>query len=132
MYTYILKSDKWYKVGRAINMDSRLKTYETHNPNFEVIYVVDGDYESCLHDYYSDKRDKGEWFLVDSDDIQFIKENLLYIYNSWINKIRDTRKSKIDWKSKYADTRKEMRILESMSAPVYSEITESDLENILI
>jgi hypothetical protein len=39
---YLLKSNNYYKVGYADNVESRLNAYKTHNPDFELIGVRQG------------------------------------------------------------------------------------------
>jgi len=72
--TYIIKDDisGYYKIGRSKNPKNRLKqvcpTYSTPL----LVYVINDDYESMLHKQFNHKRVKGEWFNLDSYDLEWI------------------------------------------------------------
>jgi len=34
---YLIKSTEYLKIGYTDNLDSRLKQYDTHNPNYELL-----------------------------------------------------------------------------------------------
>lgn len=40
---YLIQSGKYLKIGYAENLMSRLKTYDTHNPDYQLLGVIDGD-----------------------------------------------------------------------------------------
>lgn len=40
---YLIQSGKYLKVGYAENLMSRLKAYDTHNPDYQLLGVIDGD-----------------------------------------------------------------------------------------
>jgi T5orf172 domain len=66
-YIYVLKSNNLYKIGRARNIEGRLKTYRTENPfGIEVVlYRQVDDYietEKGLLKKFEDKKVRGEWF----------------------------------------------------------------------
>ena len=80
-YIYLIKSNNLYKIGRAKNLKSRIKTYQTENPfGIEVIFQKEvDDYigtEKDLLTRFENKRERGEWFKLNNEDIQWIKENL--------------------------------------------------------
>lgn len=72
MYTYIMKSHDLHKIGKAINVEERIKIFRTGNPTIEVIKVIEGNYESILHKYYKEKRVCGEWFNLTKEEIDYI------------------------------------------------------------
>jgi len=72
MYTYIMKSHDLHKIGRAIDVDNRLKGFLTGNPYIELVKTIDGNHEKKLHTLFKDKRVKGEWFNLSQEDIDSI------------------------------------------------------------
>lgn len=76
MFTYIIKSQGFYKIGRASNIKKRLSAYKTHNPSFELIKKIEGDYESSLHFLFLKKHSHLEWFNLNQDDINSIDKKL--------------------------------------------------------
>lgn len=79
MFTYLIKSHNLYKIGKARDVDKRVKTYRTHNPKFELIKIIEGDCERSLHSIYHHKRIKGEWFDLDDYDLSKIDELVKFI-----------------------------------------------------
>lgn len=79
MQTYILISNGLYKIGRSIVLEERMKAYETHNPSFTLLKVIDCDCETFLHRHFSNKWVKNEWFSLSEEDFKWIidNENLL-------------------------------------------------------
>jgi len=80
-YIYLLKSKNLYKIGRAKHLKERIKTYRAENPfGIKVIFQkkVD-DYigeEIKFLEKFKDKNYKGEWFKLNQEDIQWIKQSL--------------------------------------------------------
>ncbi len=72
MYTYIIESQGFIKIGRTIEMESRLKSYETHNPMFKVLKIMKEDLEQDLHYLMWDMRFKNEWFSLDEETLEFL------------------------------------------------------------
>ncbi len=75
MYTYIIESQGYYKIGKAKDVDRRLKDYNTHNPVFKLIIVIGSDCEKYLHLRFATKRFKYEWFKLLQEDIKWIRDN---------------------------------------------------------
>jgi hypothetical protein len=61
---YLIESSDYYKIGYARDIDRRLKQYNTHNPDYIVIDIKEGDTkdEALLHRKCKEFRIKGEWF----------------------------------------------------------------------
>ncbi len=72
MITYIIKSQDYYKIGKTSNLSMRLKSFDTHCPHFDLVKVINDDVERILHNYFSDKRMKLEWFKLDEIDLSSI------------------------------------------------------------
>lgn len=77
-YIYIIKSWDYYKIWRTINIKKRINKYITENPNdVEVIhYYKSNDYISSelnLHLKFKDKNHNREWFILNDEDILYIK-----------------------------------------------------------
>ena len=73
-FVYVLKGDRYYKIGRTIQLSKRLSQISPLLP-FEVSMVgIIPAYdhhaaEAELHRMYADKRTNGEWFLLNDKDI---------------------------------------------------------------
>lgn len=61
---YLIESGNFYKIGYAKDIKQRLKAYNTHNPNFNLIDYMEGDVqdEHTLHELCIDYKEKLEWF----------------------------------------------------------------------
>ena len=61
---YLIESNDYYKIGYASDIDRRLKQYNTHNPDYIVLDIKEGDTkdEALLHRKCKEFRIKGEWF----------------------------------------------------------------------
>ena len=73
MYTYIIESQGLYKIGKARDVAKRLKSYKTHNPVFQLIKTISGDYEDQLHRAFYKKRSHLEWFKLTEEDVTDIE-----------------------------------------------------------
>ncbi len=64
----------FYKIGRSINPEARIKTLRSDKATLEMIYTFEGlrSDETELHKKFSFKRVRGEWFQLDKNDIQSI------------------------------------------------------------
>ena len=77
-YVYLIWSQYGYKIGKAVNVQSRTKLFEVKLP-FPIKvehYARFDDYtqaERSLHLYFHEKRMEGEWFSLDENDVAFIK-----------------------------------------------------------
>lgn len=78
-YVYLLQSPtSAYKIGRTRDPNNRMRTFGVQLP-FEVDFICvikTGDMyelERRLHERYADKRIRGEWFALDSEDVEYIK-----------------------------------------------------------
>jgi len=78
-FTYIIKCQDYYKIGRARNVNRRLDTLQIGNPILlELIRVIPGGhYESRLHLIFRHKRIRGEWFKLTAEDLK-IEQSELY------------------------------------------------------
>ena len=61
---YLMESGEYYKIGYAKNVEKRMKAYNTHNPNYKLIDVMEGTKsdEAALHELCEEYQDKLEWF----------------------------------------------------------------------
>jgi hypothetical protein len=61
---YLIESSDYYKIGYASDIDRRLKQYNTHNPDYIVLDIKEGNTkdEALLHRKCKEFRIKGEWF----------------------------------------------------------------------
>lgn len=73
----------YYKIGISNNPEYREKTLQSEKPTIEVIAYkkfpirkIAESIEKALHETYSEKRLRGEWFELDQDDAGHIKQTL--------------------------------------------------------
>lgn len=77
-FIYLLKCNDYYKIGYTINSGKRLAAYKTHNPYpVEVLARIDcAEYKAFERDIatrYASKHHCGEWYKLDTKDVQLIK-----------------------------------------------------------
>ena len=82
MVVYILKieSENKYKIGYTKRkLEKRIKELQTGCPDvIEPVFSFESKYvtklESYLHRSYSNKKVEGEWFILEKNDIEEIKQ----------------------------------------------------------
>jgi len=76
-YLYVLKNELGrYKIGVAIDVEKRVKSLEiSSGSKIDIVYKFNsrGNFELKLHKHFKNKRHIGEWFLLDDNDLLFIK-----------------------------------------------------------
>lgn len=77
-YVYFLKGDDFCKIGRTVDLDSRITTIRPKLPfETELALVIETDdptaLEIALHDRFAAKRANGEWFALTDEDIAWIE-----------------------------------------------------------
>lgn len=88
-YVYIIfiedsSGERFYKIGLARNVEARCKQHQTSTP-FDIkvaisFYVLNmAKKEKQLHDMFSNKKIRGEWYKLSVDDLEAIK-NQVEIY----------------------------------------------------
>jgi len=84
-YVYLMIDTKnnFYKIGISNNAVYRKKTLQSEKPTIKLIASkkfinrrIAANFEKALHDSYSHKRKRGEWFILDPEEIQEIKQTL--------------------------------------------------------
>jgi hypothetical protein len=78
-HVYVIRDKNFYKIGSTKNLVDRMKNYNTHNPNEIVLelYRLVNNYqtlEKLLHETFSAKRVRGEWFELTSSDLDEIQK----------------------------------------------------------
>ena len=82
--TYLMKdfNTGLIKIGKAIDPKFRERTLQSEKPTISLFAICNDLIEDELHNKYSDKRVRGEWFKLGEDEVSdIIKEydfNLLY------------------------------------------------------
>lgn len=69
MHTYVIKSQGHYKIGKTVNVKSRLQHYATHCFEYELLCEWPLDVEEDLHNYFKSQRVRGEWFALTAADV---------------------------------------------------------------
>jgi len=75
---YLLKSGRFYKIGKAIVFDRRIKQIKLQQPEpVEVVHKVythNLDQAECQwHNRFASKRKNGEWFELSEEDVAEFK-----------------------------------------------------------
>lgn len=84
---YLIRSGNYIKIGFTEDLDNRISQYETHNPNFEVIGIKEGnradelEYHLYLNKLGLSVENKVEWFLYNSDIIRELSKSFNVSYN---------------------------------------------------
>lgn len=80
-YVYIIQDitlTGWYKIGHTNNPMKRLVRFEVTLPiNLNVVHIITCEdrrqLERLLHHKYADKRQRGEWFALSANDVEYLK-----------------------------------------------------------
>ena len=72
--TYLMKDffRGVHKIGKSINPQVRERTLQSEVPTIELVHVIDEDIEKHLHEKFSAKRIRGEWFNLSNNDLNYI------------------------------------------------------------
>lgn len=78
VYLVELNGTRYYKIGCSTNVSRRMKEFSCLFPEkADLICSITTDdmytLESELHERFKDKRTNGEWFLLDDEDVEYIK-----------------------------------------------------------
>jgi hypothetical protein len=78
VYVAINHRNGYHKIGYSKNPALREKTLQSEEPEIELLfsYRGDGKHEKELHEMFSHKRLRGEWFTLDDCDLTTIKNYL--------------------------------------------------------
>jgi hypothetical protein len=81
IYLILNKRNGLYKIGLSINPVIREKTLQSEEPEIEVINTYKGGFkiEREIHSTFKDKRVRGEWFKLNSDDLELLNTILIKI-----------------------------------------------------
>ena len=78
MYVYLMQdtTNNYYKIGRSKTPQYREKTLQSEKPTIELLFFYEGSCEDEmeLHERFKEKRIRGEWFDINEEDIQVIKD----------------------------------------------------------
>jgi hypothetical protein len=77
-YIYLLKCGELYKIGFSLKPRKRLKQFRTGSPHpIELVHTLRTPHfkmlEQILHRRFAQKRQTGEWFKLDPEDVEHIK-----------------------------------------------------------
>jgi hypothetical protein len=77
-FVYLLQCGSHYKIGASKNVDRRITQLATLPPfDLERICIIETEdmfgLEASLHEKFSSKRERGEWFRLDAADIDYTK-----------------------------------------------------------
>jgi len=82
VYLIIDTTNNYHKIGISNHPDYKEKTLQSEKPTIEMVSnkrfpnrKIAASFEQALHQAYSEKRVRGEWFDLDKDDVNDIKES---------------------------------------------------------
>ena len=98
--TYLMYNlaSKNFKIGRSKNCDVRLRQLSKECGNdIMMVATCVGDIEKTLHRLFSSKKDNGEWFKLNENNVKSIKD----MFNAQNQRIKDlkTELKNIKWTS---------------------------------
>jgi len=98
---YLIKSGNYLKIGSAQNIEQRMKTYKTHNPDFQLLATREGNKneETQLHKLFKDKKHYGEWFDY-SEEIINTFNNYVFENKTIHNELSITKANSNDYISR--------------------------------
>ncbi len=78
-YVYMIRMDKWHKIGKATNVLKRTGELRITLPSKEtLVHTIETDdpygVENYWHRRFADRQTNGEWFLLTSDDVRAFKK----------------------------------------------------------
>lgn len=83
VYLMLDSKTKLYKIGISKTVQFREKTLQSEKPSIRMIAAkkfinrrIAANFEKALHVSYSHKRERGEWFLLNPEDLNEIKTTL--------------------------------------------------------
>lgn len=84
-YVYLMKdtTNNFHKIGISSKPKYRERTLQSEKPTIELTFskvfplrTIAENMEKTLHESFSDKRIRGEWFELSDDDVEHIKQSL--------------------------------------------------------
>lgn len=86
-----------FKIGRSMTPEKRERTLQSEVPQVQMCFLIPGEekHERELHENFSAKRIRGEWFSLDADDlfrvVSYLKQSgdadRASLDNEWFGKI---------------------------------------------
>lgn len=70
---YLFKARDTYKIGKSHDVQRRFEVLSIGNPYLEIICFGAFVKESDLHDYFSSKKIKNEWFSLNEKEVVLAK-----------------------------------------------------------
>jgi hypothetical protein len=81
-FVYLMRDNRnnFIKIGFSKKPEYREKTLQSEVPDIEMIYYERASMkiEKELHNAFTEKRIRGEWFNLDKHDINWIKDYIKY------------------------------------------------------
>ena len=78
-FTYLMLNTRngFYKIGESNLPKFREKTLQSEEPEVEIYasFTSEKCNEKILHERFSNKRIRGEWFSLSNEDLNYIKNN---------------------------------------------------------
>jgi hypothetical protein len=74
-YLMVDGSTGYVKIGKSKNPLKREKTLQAEKPTIKMLHYFENNHEKELHQKYSDKRLRGEWFNITPKEVKEIINN---------------------------------------------------------
>lgn len=71
-YTYLMQSNREFKIGKSIDPEKRLQQIKTARPDVRLIAYGFGVSEKELHFKFKHQKIYREWFLLNKEDVEYI------------------------------------------------------------
>ena len=78
-YLYLLRCNKYYKIGISSSLEQRIDYLQIGNPyEIDLLMAVkignSLESEKLLHERFSHRRVRGEWFELDTKELEEVKD----------------------------------------------------------
>lgn len=107
MKTYLIYDGRYFKIGRSLDIEKRLKSIKSHNPDATLLCLTDGDIEYEIHSKYQEYNYHNEWFFIPDDEI--IKK-LVSEFDYVVNEIETFKFTKMVGVNKISRSIEKMKI----------------------
>lgn len=96
-YCYLMTDGTYYKIGKSINPNQRLKQLQTANPNIELIDYTDKIKEKDLHKLYINSKVSLEWYNLNqkqiNDILYMFKNGKTYNFETRLKQVKTIKKT---------------------------------------
>ena len=96
-YCYLMHDGTYYKIGKSVNPNQRLKQLKTANPNINLIDYTDKVKEKDLHKLYVNSMVNLEWYNLNqkqvNDILDMFKNGKVYNFETRLKQVKTIKKN---------------------------------------